>query len=139
MKISGLIFRNKSHQLKNQTFKALSGTISAALASVWIPKILRKMHSVKAEAFVSLGLAGTLLLMGLSWATSPIWSVFLTMLFLNCFFTQCSRILLTELTAQRAPKEQRGTVMGTVTSLTGKLEIYLAPVTTTWRNLILAC
>lgn len=100
------------------SFTALSGTISAALASVWIPKVLTKINSVKAEALVCLGLGGTLLLMGLSWATQPIWSIYLSMLFLNCFFTQCSRILLTELTAQRSPKEQRGTVMGTVTSLT---------------------
>jgi hypothetical protein len=56
--------------------------------------------------------------MGLSWSTYPNWLIFLSVLFINCFFTQMSRILLTELTVERAPVEMRGSVMGTVTSLT---------------------
>ena len=100
------------------SFTAASGTISAAVASIFVPAVLLKHSAVLMEIFVAIGLGVSLLFMGLSWATSPIWIVFLSMLFINCFFTQCSRILLTELTVQRSPVEQRGTVMGTVTSLT---------------------
>lgn len=100
------------------SFTALSGTISAAIASILVPKILRTVSAAMLEVAVTVVLALSLVFMGLSWATTPIWLIFLTMLFVNCFATQCSRILLTELTAQRAPREQRGSVMGTVTSLT---------------------
>jgi len=80
------------------SFTALSGTISAAGASVIIPLAMRQYSALLMEAFVSIGLGVSLLFMGLSWATSPIWLIFLSMLFINCFFTQCSRILLSRVT-----------------------------------------
>ena len=57
--------------------------------------------------------------MGVTWnPIEPNWLGFLSFIAVNCFFTQASRILLTEMTASRCPAEIRGYAMGTVTSLT---------------------
>ena len=57
--------------------------------------------------------------MALTWnADDPNWVSFLSFITINCFFTQSSRILLTEMTAARCPDQIRGYAMGTVTSLT---------------------
>lgn len=100
------------------SFTSLAGSISAAAASYIVPKLCRQFSALLVETITCGGLALTLCLMASSWESSPVWSIFLSILLVNCFFTQCSRILLTELTVQRAPSDQRGSVLGTVTSLT---------------------
>lgn len=100
------------------SFTALSSTISGSIVALLIPKLLKTMSVAMAEFYVILGCLGTLIMISSTWNASPNWFLFLSNLAMNCFFTQASRILLTELTVQRCPIEMRGYAMGTVTSLT---------------------
>ena len=114
------------------SYTSLAGTVSAALASNIIPNLSKTYDLKQLELFTCAGLAASVLALGkpriqysrskslnlaLLWGNS-FWLLFLAVLFVNCFFTQCSRILLTQLTVARAPVENRGTIMGSVTSLT---------------------
>jgi len=101
------------------SFTALAGTLSASAVSFILPVLLRKISVAMCEFYVVLGCASSLALMGVTWnPTEPNWLGFLSFIAVNCFFTQASRILLTEMTASRCPAEIRGYAMGTVTSLT---------------------
>lgn len=101
------------------SFTALAGTLSASGVSLILPYVLKKLTVQMAEFYVTLGCASSLALMGLTWnPIEPNWIGFLSFISINCFFTQSSRILLTEMTASRCPAEIRGYAMGTVTSLT---------------------
>ncbi|CAG5113905.1 Oidioi.mRNA.OKI2018_I69.chr2.g7995.t1.cds [Oikopleura dioica] len=99
------------------SYTSLAGTVSAALASNIIPNLSKTYDLKQLELFTCAGLAASVLALALLWGNS-FWLLFLAVLFINCFFTQCSRILLTQLTVARAPVENRGTIMGSVTSLT---------------------
>jgi len=100
------------------SFTALSSTISGSIVALLIPKLLKRMSVAMSEFYVILGCLSTLITISSSWNATPNWFLFLSNLALNCFFTQASRILLTELTVQRCPAHMRGYAMGTVTSLT---------------------
>lgn len=100
------------------SFTALASTIAGSIVAAIIPKILRTISVATAEFYVILGCLSSLLMISSTWNTSPNWVIFLSNLAINCFFTQASRVLLTELTIQRCPSEMRGYAMGTVTSLT---------------------
>jgi len=100
------------------SFTALSSTVSGSIVALLIPKLLKTMSVAMAEFYVILGCLSTLIMISSTWNAAPNWFLFLSNLALNCFFTQASRILLTELTVQRCPIDMRGYAMGTVTSLT---------------------